>query len=157
MLKKPGSSLRAQGTLLLDYLTQTDTRFIPAGAGNTAGSKLGALSEPVHPCGRREHILIAAQGNLMRGSSLRAQGTLPANSRKVQNVRFIPAGAGNTGAGIRGAGGAAVHPCGRREHPNSVLTELFVTGSSLRAQGTLAVRKPAKNTCRFIPAGAGNT
>ena len=50
-----GSSLRAQGTQLEIRMSKQVKRFIPAGAGNTYAGRGFVLSEPVHPCGRREH------------------------------------------------------------------------------------------------------
>ena len=51
----------------------------------------------------------------------------------------------------------AVHPCGRREHHVIIFFIIPVTGSSLRAQGTLCGIIVEMIKQRFIPAGAGNT
>ena len=152
-----GSSLRAQGThrhwkKALDHI-----RFIPAGAGNTVCRLLSDSPIAVHPCGRREHVLNSAQKTHNAGSSLRAQGTRWFLCLHSGQIRFIPAGAGNTAQAVVLGLALSVHPCGRREHREWVFTVIFSTGSSLRAQGTQEVTVFAGNLPRFIPAGAGNT
>ena len=132
-----GSSLRAQGTLTLQYRRFSVQRFIPAGAGNTVYDNTWAAHETVHPCGRREHQLCNLTTAHGRGSSLRAQGT-----RSPELLRTLS---------------TAVHPCGRREHGFTQITKIFNFGSSLRAQGTLPSLPLFSLSLRFIPAGAGNT
>ena len=91
-----GSSLRAQGTHDRARKELTVMRFIPAGAGNTKSSLYDSCITSVHPCGRREHALIAIKFWFILGSSLRAQGTLVFRRYLLHECRFIPAGAGNT-------------------------------------------------------------
>ena len=112
------------------------SRFIPAGAGNTIKCYGRADGATVHPCGRREHLLLTQSDRWLIGSSLRAQGTRRKKGTGRTGIRFIPAGAGNTCSSSVGAGICTVHPCGRREH---------------------TPRYPAFRRLRFIPAGAGNT
>ena len=50
-----GSSLQAQGTRHLFLDSVLVDRFIPAGAGNTEMLAGLLITEPVHPCRRREH------------------------------------------------------------------------------------------------------
>ena len=132
-----GSSLRAQGTLSLGSRHVTQSRFIPAGAGNTLQRLTCRRSPSVHPCGRREHVVSHQPTGCLHGSSLRAQGTHNNQCGFMATLRFIPAGAGNTELGF-----------------NAVVTG---HGSSLRAQGTRLAMVPERDSCRFIPAGAGNT
>ena len=91
-----GSSLRAQGTPDFSSGSMINSRFIPAGAGNTAGGQGISCGTTVHPCGRREHI--PEQNGIPQpyGSSLRAQGTQRPLVLTTADRRFIPAGAGNT-------------------------------------------------------------
>ena len=70
-----GSSPLARGTrprLVLRFVQQ---RFIPAGAGNTAGTITRIWRRPVHPRWRGEHCARAALSTLSIGSSPLARGT----------------------------------------------------------------------------------
>ena len=131
-----GSSLRAQGTLAIHLMGFFNDRFIPAGAGNTDEYNHCCHQLSVHPCGRREHVLKINTHHSFSGSSLRAQGTQGSRVEKRAMMRFIPAGAGNTGDRYLNGGRSPVHPCGRREHTEVVVYGLAFGGSSLRAQGT---------------------
>ena len=91
------------------------------------------------------------------GSSPRARGTRCAARRRRRRQRFIPAGAGNTGHGIRRRSWSAVHPRGRGEHAQDHCARYASRGSSPRARGTLKGEKKVEPISRFIPAGAGNT
>ncbi len=152
-----GSSLRAQGTHVMNEPYQICGRFIPAGAGNTHFSPGWISWGAVHPCGRREHALTLCASSSSSGSSLRAQGTPEPSCPRHHPRRFIPAGAGNTSQPARQASYASVHPCGRREHIDRSLCKARSSGSSLRAQGTLVGGHGLAQDARFIPAGAGNT
>ena len=133
-------------------------RFIPACAGNTAGSYLG--------------------GALNDGSSPRVRGTPRSPFARRCRQRFIPACAGNTNPARSPARGSPVHPrvCG--EHRRTNARQTAVAGSSPRVRGTHIQngerrRVPAVHprVCgehlhssrsklvgsRFIPACAGNT
>ena len=92
-----GSSLRAQGTPPGSSPDGWQSRFIPAGAGNTPVGRKSPICVPVHPCGRREHELDGIKTTAGDGSSLRAQGTPVTVEQLTDYRRFIPAGAGNTG------------------------------------------------------------
>ena len=91
------------------------------------------------------------------GSSPRARGTLNSSVSSCLDMRFIPAGAGNTRADTRMAIRQAVHPRGCGEHSLSFSVANSATGSSPRVRGTLPLRSTIERINRFIPAGAGNT
>ena len=91
-----GSSLRAQGTQPIHQQCGRLVRFIPAGAGNTFRMPDCSGVTTVHPCGRREHLVIFVPAGCTTGSSLRAQGTQEMFVLFVDHCRFIPAGARNT-------------------------------------------------------------
>ena len=72
-------------------------------------------------------------------------------------LRFIPAGAGNTIAGLTANVLDAVHPRGRGEHAGHAVGAGGGVGSSPRARGTRRRCRGRSQRRRFIPAGAGNT
>ena len=84
-----------------------------------------------------EHVRTMSVAASYVGCSPRGRGTRARGSRRVGRRRFIPAWAGNTGAG-----GGAGPGC---------------TGSSPRGRGTPTQRPPGRRQTRFIPAWAGNT
>ncbi len=153
----PGSSPRARGTRKDKCDRSYQTRFIPAGAGNTSRSNQNLSPCTVHPRGRGEHPTSSCIGNPAIGSSPRARGTHPQRTARAHLRRFIPAGAGNTD----GRGGCdcplPVHPRGRGEHLRLICFGLRLPGSSPRARGTRPDSLPRRHAGRFIPAGAGNT
>ena len=90
------------------------------------------------------------------GSSPRARGTPFDFRHHAQDVRFIPAGAGNAGVANLNYVVHTVHPRGRGERPAIRMPTPAAVGSSPRARGTRAVRPDDDAFPRFIPAGAGN-
>ena len=72
------------------------------------------------------------------------------------SIRFIPAGAGNSGAETHGAEISAVHPRGCGEQSCAGCAGCAVDGSSPRVRGTGAAPAFKQQFSRFIPAGAGN-
>ncbi len=92
-----GLSPLARGTLEDDGEIDIGLRFIPAGAGNTrrAGSQYSPHS--VYPRWRGEHASDAWRATSSTGLSPLARGTLDKAIKEAKDMRFIPAGAGNTG------------------------------------------------------------
>ena len=132
-----GSSPRVRGTLRQDDGGDGSVRFIPACAGNSAGSTTGAVST--------------------NGSSPRVRGTRPVGSAARGARRFIPACAGNSQNAAWIAVSPAVHPrvcgelsCRKAGHASA-------GGSSPRVRGTLRLRLGGGGLGRFIPACAGNS
>ncbi len=72
-------------------------RFIPAGAGNTAADSRAGHHRPVYPRWRGEHQLSDVSLAWRHGLSPLARGTLVDKVARQVRLRFIPAGAGNTG------------------------------------------------------------
>ena len=132
-----GSSPRVRGIPLGTFTCHQVNRFIPAGAGNTLCSVRPEILVPVHPRGCGEYWVVFAIKARIIGSSPRVRGILIIRIPNSGEIRFIPAGAGNT------------------LYPN-----LLLSPNSVHPRGCgeyvicLPVEAPAS---RFIPAGAGNT
>ncbi len=91
------------------------------------------------------------------GLSPLARGTHRTNLFFPVPVRFIPAGAGNTGTMNGSALMPAVYPRWRGEHSATWPTGTTRSGLSPLARGTLMATVSQTVLERFIPAGAGNT
>ncbi len=91
-----GLSPLARGTHLSPYEFYAPSRFIPAGAGNTASHSIRWFSMTVYPRWRGEHVTWRRPAIDFSGLSPLARGTLEPVFLSARNVRFIPAGAGNT-------------------------------------------------------------
>ena len=129
----------------------------PRARGTRMACMTPRRSRSVHPRGRGEHLGRLGLLVVDYGSSPRARGTLPVPEGQLRELRFIPAGAGNTTARIAGPMMFSVHPRGRGEHIFKLRNEHIVCGSSPRARGTRRRRRHPLRARRFIPAGAGNT
>ena len=132
-------------------------RFIPAGAGNSRGGWSDPRADPVHPrrCGEqsRNTIRLTTEG----GSSPQVRGTDGATHPGRHQLRFIPAGAGNSsGLHVRQRG-ESVHPrrCGEQRAGYRPYGGGY--GSSPQVRGTVHSTRRCSSTRRFIPAGAGNS
>ena len=152
-----GSSPQARGTLPRRRSRSQDSRFIPAGAGNTFDVPPGDITSWVHPRRRGEHRRALHQRRAERGSSPQARGTPGPPSPDLTSLRFIPAGAGNTLTPSLTVLPAAVHPRRRGEHFTDHQKYLAPRGSSPQARGTHDFHTYDGASNRFIPAGAGNT
>ncbi len=134
-------------------------------AGNTERSAKARAAAPVHPRARGEPIAEPRTGRALfgsspplrrgrgraSGSSPRARGTRVAAPRGGQDVRFIPARAGNPDSYGTSTRDSTVHP------RVACSVAPAATGSSPRARGTLELAAGELLQPRFIPARAGNT
>ncbi|SUI27232.1 Domain of uncharacterised function (DUF2825) [Salmonella enterica subsp. enterica serovar Derby] len=75
----------------------------------------------------------------------------------VCQLRFIPAGAGNTPSASSPALDISVYPRWRGEHASGVAYKERLNGLSPLARGTPSRWQTVGKKRRFIPAGAGNT
>ncbi len=151
-----GSSPRARGTVATATRAPTSSRFIPACAGNSAGSCSDAASPTVHPRVRGEQCGRAFQPSLGSGSSPRARGTARTSSHRGSVGRFIPACAGNSGEPAASTLSNTVHPRVRGEQTSWPHPARGLCGSSPRARGTALAGFVLSFPGRFIPACAGN-
>ena len=112
----PGSSPRVRGTVQTETPDYPVRRFIPACAGNRVRVVPVIGSRSVHPrvCGEQSGL--AGMGAGICGSSPRVRGTEAVHLIKFQDVRFIPACAGNRAGRPLMARLASVHPrvCGEQ-------------------------------------------
>ena len=76
--------------------TQRTSGIIPAHAGNTKAIKDGRPIDGDHPRACGEHLAVALNPFLIRGSSPRMRGTRHVKEFLAQTDGIIPAHAGNT-------------------------------------------------------------
>ena len=93
-----GLSPLARGTRCKFLCRHTESRFIPAGAGNTSTEGYKNFMSAVYPRWRGEHSDIVGFSVHPNGLSSLARGTPVYVSEHRCAARFIPAGAGNTTA-----------------------------------------------------------
>ena len=136
----PGSSPRVRGTVIRKRESVSDTRFIPACAGNSRPIRVKKYRGTVHPrvCG--EQSFRSAEACSTSGSSPRVRGTALLRVPDDSGCRFIPACAGNRQVLTLGRFAPAVHPrvCGEQRSGHWI-TDIGI-GSSPRVRGT--VRRP---------------
>ena len=132
-------------------------RFIPAGAGNTQRHWQQGQRLPVYPRWRGEHTVSQPISSISIGLSPLARGTRKIKRSCRHGSRFIPAGAGNTGALPLSRWIPTVYPRWRGEHPSDASRQTTCRGLSPLARGTLCWSWLSPHPARFIPAGAGNT
>ena len=131
-----GSSPRMRGTPRKSASPDTQSRIIPAYAGNTYGHSWCPLSRWDHPrvCG--EHPAAMRSIGEVWGSSPRMRGTHANPIIPTVYRGIIPAYAGNTCEPYHSNGLPWDHPrvCG--EHPDTMRPERVLRGSSPRMRGT---------------------
>ena len=90
-----GSSPRVRGTCFEIWDTATNSRFIPASAGNMCWIVFVVANIMVHPRECGEHSQNFGSGCAFGGSSPRVRGTYGGQITEKSKDRFIPASAGN--------------------------------------------------------------
>ena len=153
----PGLSPLARGTLLRVSKYGRACRFIPAGAGNTFPHNSPHKKQAVYPRWRGEHYVENICNTRKNGLSPLARGTLTEPRPYVMQIRFIPAGAGNTPPCQEHQSRPTVYPRWRGEHTPPPFRLAVSCGLSPLARGTLSAPPALAPPARFIPAGAGNT
>ncbi len=95
-LPRLGLSPLARGTPVPGRGCISILRFIPAGAGNTRWIRVLHSTAAVYPRWRGEHLSLSQRKHSCYGLSPLARGTPRDRVFNVYDLRFIPAGAGNT-------------------------------------------------------------
>ncbi|VEA18308.1 Domain of uncharacterised function (DUF2825) [Salmonella enterica subsp. enterica] len=134
---RAGLSPLARGTQRVFVRPDTVTRFIPAGAGNTACDIELEHVNAVYPRWRGEHPTQYAVAPPVCGLSPLARGTRRSLCLRKLWVRFIPAGAGNTDCFLRCDTPLPVYPRWRGEHDGPRYKAIGNSGLSPLARGTL--------------------
>ncbi len=111
----------------------------------------------VYPRWRGELDRTASVVSSGSGLSPLARGTPVFANLWTIAIRFIPAGAGNTGSATAAPMTTSVYPRWRGEHACRQIPRKQNPGLSPLARGTLHEPKFQGWDSRFIPAGAGNT
>ncbi len=111
----------------------------------------------VYPRWRGEHRVSLHLCPAFRGLSPLARGTPVFANLWTIAIRFIPAGAGNTGARNTKPCICSVYPRWRGEHVHTQTITESQNGLSPLARGTRFCLRYLLLCLRFIPAGAGNT
>ena len=155
--KPIGSSPRVRGRRGEVGVDVVHVGLIPAGAGQTSNKWVTFDARTAHPRGCGADI-----GDIKRrwpdvGSSPRVRGRRRSDQAVDATGRLIPAGAGQTGAGVVSDSGSGAHPhgCGadRTKHrPNG-----STSGSSPRVRGRPDDDQLGVRVSGLIPAGARQT
>ena len=116
-----------------------------------------ATSGSDHPRLRGEHVLAFAPGGQYRGSSPPTRGAPSSVSRSSFPVGIIPAYAGSTARGPRGAPRPPDHPRLRGEHASRLRMRSAASGSSPPTRGAHDPEQVEDPERRIIPAYAGST
>ncbi len=134
--RSSGLSPLARGTPCRQRSGDKRKRFIPAGAGNTAGGRYYSRINAVYPRWRGEHISVLRRISARNGLSPLARGTPSSSCLTCSSLRFIPAGAGNTPCALKTPCRLSVYPRWRGEHQPNILIHAALCGLSPLARGT---------------------
>ena len=136
---------------------QIERRFIPAGAGNSPDDSLPKTKAAVYPRWRGELCFPTTNLAMLRGLSPLARGTLELLMLSKYQLRFIPAGAGNSANNRPLLDPTTVYPRWRGELAENSQNNAITAGLSPLARGTQQQQYFPQCCQRFIPAGAGNS
>ena len=131
-----GLSPLARGTHVGGGAGRYCKRFIPAGAGNTNQAEYSINPTTVYPRWRGEHLQPKLNFGFVIGLSPLARGTLLDIPEHCADLRFIPAGAGNTNQAEYSINPTTVYPRWRGEHSSTPARRVRVSGLSPLARGT---------------------
>ena len=130
--------------------------LIPAGAGNIGDARPRGIPRRAHPRRCGEHGTNGNAGAIFSGSSPQVRGTSFVLASDGEDLRLIPAGAGNMMLISVSVSVLRAHPRRCGEHSVRSPDVQSYTGSSPQVRGTFG-REPRHGVAhRLIPAGAGN-
>jgi predicted lipoprotein with Yx(FWY)xxD motif len=152
-----GSSPRLRGTSANGEIDTSESRIIPAPAGNTFSTFPDDRDTADHPRACGEHCARSRWTPFQTGSSPRLRGTPVHCHRGHRRGRIIPAPAGNTRPPILSPVAGPDHPRACGEHHEAQDRAAVAGGSSPRLRGTLHEHANFVVPRRIIPAPAGNT
>ena len=131
-----GSSSLAQGISRLLGIGLWVVRLTPARAGNMPAGVFLVLRPSAHPRSRGEHDMVFTPPKSVSGSSPLARGTFSSRRLALDEVRLIPARAGNMGGCQTRCRQSTAHPRSRGEHVSNAGAVAPGFGSSPLARGT---------------------
>ncbi len=137
-----GLSPLARGTRTRLAPGRLGSRFIPAGAGNTAPAIPLPMHPTVYPRWRGEHPFSSDDEETPSGLSPLARGTQLQIMLNRRGRRFIPAGAGNTRPESDRIQPGKVYPRWRGEHAYFLPSCNSAYGLSPLARGTQTSSRP---------------
>ena len=152
-----GLSPLTRGTRSPSFHLCLNSRFIPAGAGNSATITTEYGELVVYPRWRGELDRRQIASTSGYGLSPLARGTQARGAGRRWRQRFIPAAAGNSARLVISTQHYSVYPRWRGELPCHFLRRRAFIGLSPLARGTLIDISDEEVYRRFIPAGAGNS
>ena len=152
-----GSSPLSRGILNTNQIVQSNTRIIPALAGNTRLGKPQFRGSWDHPRSRGEYLSLVLLYSYWCGSSPLSRGIPRLDAGYARKAWIIPALAGNTTIAAVPAVGSPDHPRSRGEYENSSSSPTVSPGSSPLSRGIPNSERIPTHTGRIIPALAGNT
>ena len=129
---------------------------IPASAGNPCRARCRRSSGRVHPRERGESVRILRRAGDIRGPSPRARGILALEPAFLDDLRSIPASAGNPSIRLVTWPTVRVHPRERGESFETMSPGVSGGGPSPRARGIRRRRRFEDGRPGSIPASAGN-
>ena len=135
----------------------SQSRLIPARAGNTIVCNTIHFERRAHPRSRGEHPGAVTESPGDQGSSPLARGTLLRYMNIIAQAGLIPSPEGNTVTAPRRMTYSRAHPRSRGEHGSIWDLVHPSTGSSPLARGTLWRVWRLISAAGLIPARAGNT
>ena len=157
MASRIGSSPRVRGRQDENGDDFRAAGLIPAGAGQTDVAGVSFRAGRAHPRGCGADPVPKSATGWTRGSSPRVRGRRRDRSTRLQLMRLIPAGAGQTSASgvARPVSGAHPRGCGADQMQDPDVQADW--GSSPRVRGRLLPAGERRARFRLIPAGAGQT
>ena len=157
IVEKPGSSPLSRGIPGNTGHAAVGGRIIPALAGNTGSLNKTAQNSWDHPRSRGEYLRVSRLAGAWSGSSPLSRGIPDVRWGLQEQLRIIPALAGNTGDDPARCRQAGDHPRSRGEYATRMFRLEPRWGSSPLSRGIPRPHPRPRHSRGIIPALAGNT